>query len=264
MAGETGQNGSDGGPSNESRRQTLACGKLKSMKLSVVMPAYNEINTIDEIVSRVRAVPVDKEIILVDNCSTDGTRERIQQLAEEDGIRAILQERNMMKGNSVKKGIADARGDFIIIQDADLEYEPNDYLALLEVAERDETFAVIGSRVSGMKERGERLPFGAYLIGRETINWFFRLLFWTKLTDIASCYKLARREVFQGLVFRSDSFDLDFEIAVKFTKGARRSGKRVAELPIHYSPRTIREGKKIGWRDGFAALWTILKFRVID
>ncbi|NSW57642.1 MAG: glycosyltransferase family 2 protein [Armatimonadetes bacterium] len=234
------------------------------MELSVVIPAYNEIATIDEIVSRVRAVDVPKEIILVDNCSTDGTRERIQELASQPGIRAILQERNMRKGNSVKRGIAAAQGEFIIIQDADLEYDPQDYLVLLEAARKPETFAVIGSRIRGMKARGEKLPPGAFSLGREAINAFFRILFWSGLTDIASCYKLARREVFQGLNLRSNSFDLDFEIAAKFVKGARRSGKRVAEIPIRYSPRTIREGKKIGWRDGFAALWTILKFRFID
>jgi len=234
------------------------------MKLTVVMPAYNEAQTIDEIVSRVQAVPVDKEIIIIDNCSTDGTRELVQQLAQQDGISAILQERNMMKGNSVKKGIAAARGEFIIIQDADLEYDPNDFVPLLQAAERDDTHAVIGSRALGMQQRAERLPFGAYLLGRQTINWLFRLLFWSSLSDIASCYKLARREVFQGMNLRCESFDMDFEIAAKFAKGSRRAGKRFVEMPIHYFPRTVREGKKIGWRDGFAALWTILKFRFVN
>ena len=234
------------------------------MKLTVVMPAYNEIETIDEIVSRVQAVPIDKEIILVDNCSTDGTRERIAELAKQGGVRAIYQDRNRMKGNSVKRGIAAAEGEFIIIQDADVEYDPQDYLPLLDAAEQEGSYAVIGSRIAGMRLRGERLPFGVYLIGRWAINIFYQVLFGSSLTDIASCYKLARREVFQGMTLRCDSFDLDFELAAKLLKGARREGKRVIELPIQYDPRTVQQGKKIGWRDGFAALWTILKFRFVD
>lgn len=233
------------------------------MRLSVVMPAYNEIGTIEEIIARVRAVPVDKEIIVIDNCSTDGTREKIQQLSFPE-LRVILQDRNRKKGNSVKKGIAAAQGDFIIIQDADLEYDPNDYIALLEAADKPDTYAVIGSRLLGMRRDGKPVPVSVFSAGRWVINWFFKVLYGSTLTDIASCYKLARREVFQGLALRCDSFDLDFELAAKFFKGARRTHTKVVELPIHYYPRTVREGKKIGWRDGLAALWTILKFRFRD
>jgi len=233
------------------------------MKLSVVMPAYNEIETIDEIVSRVRAVPVDKEIIIIDNCSTDGTRERIEAMSFPE-VRVILQERNMMKGNSVKRGIAAAQGDFIIVQDADLEYDPMDFIPLLQAAEAEDTFAVLGSRVLGMRAQGQRLPIGIYSAGRNAINLFFVLLFGSRLTDIATCYKLARREVFQAMTLRCESFDLDFELAAKFVKGARRSGKRVIEVPVKYYPRTVEEGKKIGWKDGIAALLTILRFRFTD
>jgi glycosyltransferase involved in cell wall biosynthesis len=233
------------------------------MRLSVVMPAYNETGTIEEIIARVRAVPVDKEIIVIDNCSTDGTREKIQQLNFPE-LRVILQDRNRRKGNSVKKGIAAAQGDFIIIQDADLEYDPNDYIPLLEAAEKPDAYAVIGSRVLGMRRDGKKIPVSVFSAGRWIINLVFTLLFGSTLTDIASCYKLARRQVFQGLVLRCDGFDLDFELAAKFVKSARRAGKKVVEIPIRYSPRTVREGKKIGWRDGLAALWTILKFRFVD
>lgn len=233
------------------------------MTLSVVMPAYNEIGTIEEIIARVRAVPVDKEIIVIDNCSTDGTRERIQQLDFPE-LRVILQDRNRMKGNSVKKGIAAAQGDFIVIQDADLEYDPGDYIPLLEAARQPDTYAVIGSRLLGMRRDGKAVPVSVFSAGRWVINLLFTLLFGSTLTDIASCYKLARREVFQSLVLRCDSFDLDFELAAKFVKGARKTRKQVIELPVHYYPRTVREGKKIGWRDGLAALWTILKFRFAD
>ncbi len=234
-----------------------------TVKLTVVMPAYNEIATIDEIVARVRAVPVDKEIIIVDNCSTDGTREKIQAM-ELPGVRVILQERNMRKGNSVKKGIAAARGEFIIVQDADLEYDPNDYLPLLAAAEQPDVYAVLGSRFLGMRERGERLPLSVLSVGRAAINLFYQVLFGSQLSDVATCYKLARREVLQGMKLRCDGFDLDYELSAKFLKGARRTRRRVVELPVHYRPRTVHEGKKIGWRDGIAALWTILKFRFTD
>ena len=247
-------------------RRHLRIGKARnqqmphSVTLSVILPAYNEIDTIEEIVSRVRAVPVDKEIIIIDNCSTDGTREKIQDMNYPD-VSVILQDRNMMKGNSVKRGMAAARGEYIIIQDADLEYDPGDYVPLLAAARRETTHAVLGSRVAGLRERGERLPSSIFNVGRWAINIFFTLLFRSSLTDIATCYKLARREVLQGMDLQCEGFDLDFELAAKFVKGARRTGKQVVELPIHYRPRTVDEGKKIGWRDGLAALWTILKFR---
>ena len=233
------------------------------MKLTVVVPAYNEIGTIEELISRVRAVPVDKEIIVIDNCSTDGTREKVQAMDYPE-LRVILQERNMMKGNSVKQGIAAARGDFVIVQDADLEYDPNDYVKLLEAAEREDTYAVLGSRVAGLRERKERLPATVFSSGRWAINLFFNALFCSRLSDIATCYKMARRDVLQGMTLRCDSFDLDFELAAKFVKGARRTGKRVAQLPINYHPRTVDEGKKIRWQDGVAAILTILKFRFVD
>jgi dolichol-phosphate mannosyltransferase len=233
------------------------------MKLTVVIPAYNEIGTIAELISRVRAVPVDKEIIVIDNCSTDGTREAVQALDFPE-LRIILQERNMMKGNSVRKGFAAARGDYIIIQDADLEYDPNDYLLLLESVQQPGVYAVLGSRVLGLRQSGQRLPHSVFNLGRNAITLWFRLLFGVGLTDVATCYKLARREVFQGMALRCESFDLDFELSAKFVKGARRARQRVVDVPVHYNPRTAQEGKKIGWRDGLAALWTILKFRLVD
>jgi glycosyltransferase involved in cell wall biosynthesis len=233
------------------------------MKLTVVLPAYNEIGTIEQIVQLVRAVDIDKEIIIVDNCSTDGTREAIQAMTYPD-VRVILQERNMRKGNSVKKGIAAAQGDFVVIQDADLEYDPQDFLLLLAEAQKPGTFAVLGSRMLGLKVRGERLKGSVFNIGRNAINAWFQLLYGSRLSDVASCYKMARREVLQGMTLRCESFDLDYELSCKFVKGARRTRKRVVEVPIQYDPRTIKEGKKIGWRDGFAALWTILRFRFTD
>jgi len=233
------------------------------MKLSVVMPVYNERDTVLEVVERVRAVPIDKEIIIVDNCSTDGTRELIQTI-EHPEVRIILQPRNLMKGNSVKKGIAAAQGEYLIIQDADLEYDPADYQALLAEAEKEEVLAVLGSRTLGAAERAERLARSAFSVGRDLLTAYFNLLFGAKLTDIATCYKLAPTALFRDLKLKSDGFDLDFEISAKLVRKAREQGKVVSEVPISYHPRTAEQGKKIRWWDGVASVLAITKYRFAD
>lgn len=233
------------------------------MKLSVLVPVYNEISTIEELISRVRAVPVDKEIIVVDNCSTDGTREKVLAMQYPE-LRVILQERNQGKGGSVKRAIAAAQGEFLVVQDADLEYNPQDYLVLLEAAQRPDTYAVLGSRMAGMRAHGTQLPLSFLGVGRRLLNWYFQALFASPLSDIATCYKMARRETLQSLNLRCNGFDLDFELTAKLVRGARREGKRVVEVPISYKPRTFREGKKIRWQDGLGALWAITRFRFVD
>ena len=233
------------------------------MKLSVVIPVYNEKGTVLELLARVRALEIDKEVIIVDNCSTDGTREVIEGLDWPD-VRRIYQDRNRFKGNSVKRGIAVATGDYVIIQDADLEYDPRDILLLVERMQAGGVLAVLGSRVRGMREAGQRMPASVYSFGRTIINAVFGLLYGSALTDIATCYKLAPREFLQSLSLNSESFDLDFELAAKFVKAARRANLCVAEVPIHYYPRSVAEGKKIGWRDGLRALWTVVRYRFAD
>jgi dolichol-phosphate mannosyltransferase len=233
------------------------------MKLSVVMPVYNERGTILEILDRVRAVDVDREIIIVDNCSTDGTREIIEKIDFPE-VRTIFQDRNRMKGNSVKKGIAAAQGEYTIIQDADLEYDPRDYLPLLEEVEREEVLAVLGSRMLGAARRDDRLPLNQFSIGRDFLNDWFNMLYDADLTDIATCYKLAPTEFLQSLELVSDGFDLDFELPAKFVLEARRRGQVVSEVPIHYYPRSLEEGKKIRWTDGIASLAAITRFRFAE
>lgn len=231
-----------------------------SMKLSVIVPVYNEIETVQEAVERVRAVPIDKEIIIIDNCSTDGTRELIQEMDYPE-VRVILQKRNMMKGNSVRKGIAAARGEYSVIQDGDLEYNPQDFVPMLELCRDPEVLAVLGSRIKGARERNESLPASSYSVGRELINKVFRILFRSSLTDVATCYKMTDTGTFQSLDLRRDSFDLDFEIAAKLQMLARRRNQRVAEVPIDYFPRGVEEGKKIRWTDGLHAISTLFACR---
>jgi len=233
---------------------------MSGPQLTVIMPVYNEKPTVLEILRRVRELPVEKEIIVVDNCSTDGTRELVQGLSFSD-VKVVLQPRNMMKGNSVKRGMALAQGENVVVQDGDLEYDPQDLLALLQAAQGEEVLAAFGSRVLGARERGQALPRSLHRLGGDFVNWTFRTLYLSPLTDVASCYKMAPREVFHSLDLRRDGFDLDYEIAAKLQLLARRRGLRIAELPISYSPRTVAEGKKITWRDGLRALATVLSCR---
>jgi dolichol-phosphate mannosyltransferase len=228
--------------------------------LTIIMPVYNERPTLLEILRRVRELPIDKEIIIVDNCSTDGTRELLQGISYGD-VRVILQPRNMMKGNSVKRGIAQARGRCVVVQDGDLEYDPRDLLTLLEVLQQDDVMAAFGSRMLGARVNNRSLPRSVHRIGAGFINSFFHLLYQSSLTDVASCYKMAGRETLQNMHLQCDGFDLDYEIAAKLQLLARKRGKKIVELPISYAPRTVAEGKKINWRDGLHALATLCRCR---
>ncbi|MFQ6099590.1 MAG: glycosyltransferase family 2 protein [Armatimonadota bacterium] len=226
------------------------------MKLSVIVPVYNERNTVLEVLERVQAVPVEKEIIVVDNCSTDGTRELLQGI-QEDNVEVILQPRNLLKGTSVRTGIRRARGEWTIVQDADLEYDPHDHVRLLQAAQTQQADAVLGSRFAHpAADRGPRI----HAFGRNRLNDLFRLLYGGRLTDVATCYKLVRTSVLKSLTLRCCGFDLDYEIPAKLLK----AGYKVIEVPIGYKPRTVAEGKKLRWRDGFRAVWCLIKFRFID
>jgi glycosyltransferase involved in cell wall biosynthesis len=232
------------------------------MKLSVIMPVYNERETVRAVLDQVQAVPVEKEIIIVDNFSTDGTREILAGLSA-GNVRVVLQPQNFFKGTSVRKGIELAAGEYTIIQDADLEYDPQDYLSLLETAEREQAAAVFGSRVLGQRRDGGR-GRGFLDTGNRALSRLLVLLYGVRLTDIATCYKLVRSDVLKALPLRCRSFDLDFELAAKLSKRARR-GDRVCEIPIAYHPRTRAEGKKLRWfQDGLAAAWTLIRFRFVD
>jgi glycosyltransferase involved in cell wall biosynthesis len=236
------------------------------------MPVYNERATLAEIIQRVRNVPLDKEIIIVDNVSTDGTRDDLRALiergeaGEEDSqaeIRVVFQAENRGKGSSVRRALESARGEWIIVQDADLEYDPRDYLRLFEAISKGKRplDAVFGTRLSRGSSAREKQPRTAFFYGRVGLSVLFRLLYGAPLSDVATCYKLMRRDFALGLGLKSDGFDLDFEIAAKVAK-ARKNGARFGEIPISYAPRTELEGKKIRVvRDGFRAVVALVKFR---
>lgn len=233
------------------------------------MPVFNERATLEEILRRVQAVQIDKEIIIVDNCSTDGTREHLQQLLDngEAGgpdssalLRVVLQTENGGKGKSVRRALELARGEYVIVQDADLEYDPNDYIKLLQAMEQADV--VFGTRLLPGSETRRRQPRTAFYYGRVGLSILLRLLYAVPISDVATCYKLLKREVAQSLNLQSSGFDLDFEIGAKIAKLKKQQKIRYAEVPVSYHPRTELEGKKIrALHDGWRAAWALLRFR---
>jgi len=224
--------------------------------LSVVMPVYNEKDTVEEVIERVLAVPVRTELVVVDDCSTDGTRELLGRLAEAKGFRLLLGERNQGKGAAVRRGIEASTGDVVIIQDADLEYSPEEYPELLELIVKGKADAVFGSRFLG---RHRCFLFTHYL-GNVFLTFLTNLLYNTTLTDMETCFKMIRADVLKRMKLTSNGFDIEPEITAKLFKG----GARVYEVPITYEGRDYDEGKKITGFDGLPALWSLVKHRFVD
>jgi glycosyltransferase involved in cell wall biosynthesis len=229
---------------------------LKDPLLSVVMPVYNERATVEEIVGRVLAVPLRIELVAVDDASTDGTRDVLQQLARERGFKLLLQERNGGKGSAVRRGIAEAGGDVIVVQDADLEYSPEEYPELIDLIVRGKADAVFGSRFIG---RHRCFLFTHYLANL-FLNLVTNVLYNTTMTDMETCFKAVRAGLLKSLELKSDRFGIEPEITAKLFK----RGARVYEVPITYEGRDYSEGKKVSWKDGFPALWTLVKYRFTD
>lgn len=224
--------------------------------LSVVMPIHNERATLEEIVNRVLSVPIRLELIAVDDGSTDGSREMVLALAQKHGFRVLLQDRNHGKGAAVRRAIQAAQGDVIVVQDADLEYSPEEYPGLLDLIIAGKADAVFGSRFIG---RHRCFLFTHYLANL-ALNLITNVLYNTTMTDMETCLKAIRADVLKGLPLRSDRFGIEPEITAKLFK----RGARVYEVPITYDGRDYSQGKKIGWRDGFSAVWTLLKYRFVE
>lgn len=224
-------------------------------KLSIVIPAYNEKDTIREIIERVKAVDIDKEIIIVDDCSTDGTREILKDLASK-GEKVVFHERNIGKGAALRTGFAHVTGDYCIVQDADLEYDPDDYLKLIAPVLKGKAEVVYGSRFTGER----RNMFFHHWVGNKFLTLVTNLLYNTTISDMETCYKLFRSDIIKSVNIKSNRFNFEPEITAKVLK----KGFRIYEVPISYAGREFSEGKKITWRDGFSALWTLLKYRFVD
>jgi glycosyltransferase involved in cell wall biosynthesis len=231
--------------------------KLPYQKLSVIVPVYDERNTVGEIVRRMRAVdiPMEREFVLVDDGSTDGTRAVLQQLTDST-VRVVLHEQNQGKGAAIRTGLAQITGDLVLIQDADLEYDPEDWPKLLAPVLRGKAQVVYGSRFTG--ERRNMLFL--HWIGNRFLSLVTNILYNTTLSDMETCYKLFDRRVLADIKLRSSRFDFEPEVTAKVL----RRGIRIYEVPISYAGREFHEGKKITWRDGVVALWTLVKYRFVD
>lgn len=225
------------------------------MLLSIIIPAYNEINFIDETIKKVKDTPYEKEIVVVDDYSTDGTREYLKGLQGRRDVTVVFHEQNQGKGAALRSGIAHAKGDIIIIQDADLEYDPREYPRLLEPILDGKADVVYGSRFLGGPHR---VFYFWHYMGNSMVTLLSNIFTNLNLTDMETGYKVFKREVFEGIEIESNRFGFEPEITAKIA----RKRCRIYEVPISYYGRGYEEGKKITWRDGIKAFFTILKYNV--
>jgi glycosyltransferase involved in cell wall biosynthesis len=240
------EGGADGGPT----------APVRVNKLSVIIPVFNERNTVAEVVRRVRTVelPVEREIVIVDDGSDDGTRDVLTQLRDST-VRVVAHGVNRGKGAAIRTGLENVSGDVVLVQDADLEYDPEDWPKLLAPVLKGRARVVYGSRFTG--ERRNMLFL--HWVGNRFLSFVTNVLYNSTLSDMETCYKLFERDVLDGMQLQADHFDFEPE----FTAKVLRRGIRIYEVPISYAGREPYEGKKITWRDGVTALWTLVKYRFV-
>jgi glycosyltransferase involved in cell wall biosynthesis len=227
--------------------------------ISIVIPVFNERPTLPAVLENVGRVAFDKEILIVDDGSTDGSREYLKDMAQNprEGVRVLFHDRNRGKGAALRTGFREVAGDIVIIQDADLEYDPHDYPALLKPILDGRADVVYGSRFLGGPHR---VLFFWHYVGNKILTLISNMLTNLNLSDMETCYKVFRSEVIKNLTFTSDGFAIEAEMTVKIA----RAGYRVYETPISYSGRDYSEGKKITWKDGFPTLWALVKHRFLS
>ena len=232
------------------------------MVVSVVIPVFNEMRTLEQVIKRVQAVSVEKEIILVDDYSNDGSRELVQSLGEQPNVRAVLHEYNQGKGAALRSGFAAAAGDVVLIQDADLEYDPNDYPKLLGPIVENDADVVYGSRFAGGETH--RVLYFWHSVGNRFLTLLSNMMTNLNLTDMEVCYKVFRREIIQSIDLKENRFGFEPEVTARLARFRKPDGSRlkIFEVGISYAGRTYDEGKKIGWRDGVRAIWCIIRYNL--
>jgi glycosyltransferase involved in cell wall biosynthesis len=231
-------------------------GAISNPLLSVVMPVYNEIETAEEMIRRVLAVPLRTQLIVVDDRSTDGTRDLLVRLQKELGFTLLLQPRNQGKGGALRRGFEAVEGDLVVIQDADLEYSPEEFPQLIDLICQGRADVVYGSRFLGR----HRVFLFTHYAGNRFLTFITNVLYNTMLSDMETCYKVMRTDVLRSMRLESSGFGIEPEMTAKIFK----RGYRVYEVPITYDGRGYEEGKKITWRDGVIALWVLVKYRFTE
>jgi glycosyltransferase involved in cell wall biosynthesis len=230
-----------------------------SATLSVVMPVYNEKSTVLKIMDKVLKLDIVKELIVVDDCSTDGTRELLKSTRLDGRVRLLLHDTNMGKGAALRTGFKSITGDVAVIQDADLEYNPDEFIDMIKPITEGVADVVYGSRLSGGKP--QRVHLFWHRMGNDFLTFLTNLLYNTTLSDMETCYKMFKKDVISRINIRSDDFSVEPELTAKILKN---KSLRIYEMPISYYGRNYSEGKKINWTHGFGALWALLKYRFVD
>ncbi|MBI5404052.1 MAG: glycosyltransferase family 2 protein [Ignavibacteriae bacterium] len=228
------------------------------MKLSIIIPVYNEKNTIGALFEKVKNVDIEKEIIIVDDCSTDGTKEILSQFTKDEIVRVLCQPKNKGKGFAIRTALQHVTGEVVIIQDADLEYDPNDYKILIKPIVDGVADVVYGSR--WLMSHFRNLSCNRFRLATALLTFMANVLYNAKITDEPTCYKVFRTSMLKSLSLKCERFEFCPEVTAKL----RKKGFKIYEIPIYYKPRSLKEGKKIRFKDGLAAIWTLIKYRFVD